>query len=106
MGKEGPSVMGFLDLDSIGPARQACRLFRDVPLERYVAQVIYSKHAMHTYMHLRHSGTHATGSARVRRGSCIAPLKSGVCAGTGEADQGHGVGLWATGTPQDTHGDA
>ena len=42
--------MGFLDLDSIGPARQACRLFRDVPLERYVAQVIYAKHAMHTYM--------------------------------------------------------
>ena len=53
MGKEGPSVMGFLDLDSIGPARQACRLFRDVPLERYVAQVIYAKHAMHTYMRAR-----------------------------------------------------
>ena len=64
-----------------------------------------SAHVMHSRMYFGHSGMHVTRSARVAW-LVHAPQKSGFMAAIGKADQGHGVGLWATGTPQDTHGDA
>ena len=47
MGKEGPRVMGFLEIDLIGPARQALKALRDVRLKDYVPTVI-----THKYLHM------------------------------------------------------
>ena len=35
----GPRVMGFLNLNSIGIARQSCKALRDVPLQSYLSRV-------------------------------------------------------------------
>ena len=63
--------------------------------------------ACHAFSHVFRSFRHACHAKRARVAWLVhAPQKSGFTAAIGEADQGHGVGLWATGTPQDTHGDA